>query len=184
MLLEGEEECGSPSLPDFIAAHRQELECDVAFICDAEMWSPTQPAITTQLKGLVHERVTIHALNPDLQSGHFGAVAANPIRILSGILADIHDDAGCVRIDGFYDDVQDIPLASSVEMTPNSWPQVDRHDDSGVRLNNMIIAFMFEIGHKLPRVWPIPRYWSVSKPFGLAGRSETDSHDRPGAARR
>lgn len=87
VLLEGEEECGSPSLPEFIEAYRDELKCDVAFICDAEMWSPTQPAITTQLKGLVHEKVTISAPNPDLHSGHYGAVAANPIRILSTILA-------------------------------------------------------------------------------------------------
>jgi acetylornithine deacetylase/succinyl-diaminopimelate desuccinylase-like protein len=109
VLLEGEEECGSPSLPEFIEAYREELECDVAFICDAEMWSPTQPAITTQLKGLVHEKVTISAPNPDLHSGHYGAVAANPIRILSSILAGLHDEKGKVTIDGFYDGVSDIP---------------------------------------------------------------------------
>jgi len=109
VLLEGEEECGSPSLPDFIERFRSELACDVAFICDAEMWSPTQPAITTQLKGLVHERVTISTPNPDLHSGHYGAVAANPIRILSSILAGLHDENGQVTIDGFYDGVSDIP---------------------------------------------------------------------------
>lgn len=111
VLLEGEEECGSPSLPEFIEAYRQELECDVAFICDAEMWSPTQPAITTQLKGLVHEKVTISAPNPDLHSGHYGAVAANPIRILSAILAGLHDDKGRVTIEGFYHGVKDLPEA-------------------------------------------------------------------------
>ena len=111
VVLEGEEECGSPSLADFIEAHRDDLACDVAFICDAEMWSATQPAITTQLKGLVHERVTISAPNPDLHSGHYGAVAANPIRILSTILASLHDGKGRVAIDGFYDEVRDIPDA-------------------------------------------------------------------------
>ena len=111
VLLEGEEECGSPSLPGFIEAHRQELECDVAFICDAEMWSQTQPAITTQLKGLVHEKITVSAPNQDLHSGHYGAVAANPIRILSSILTGLHDDKGRVTIDGFYDGVKDLPDA-------------------------------------------------------------------------
>ncbi|MEI4482496.1 MULTISPECIES: M20/M25/M40 family metallo-hydrolase [unclassified Phyllobacterium] len=111
VMLEGEEECGSQSLPEFIQAHRHELACDVAFICDAEMWSATQPAITTQLKGLVHERVTISAPNPDLHSGHYGAVAANPVRILATILAGLHDDQGRVTIDGFYDGVKDIPEA-------------------------------------------------------------------------
>lgn len=109
VLLEGEEESGSASLPDFIAQHRDALECDIAFICDSDMWSRQQPAITTQLKGLVHEKVTIHAPNGDLHSGHFGAVAANPIRILAGILADLHDDEGRIAIEGFYDDVEEIP---------------------------------------------------------------------------
>lgn len=109
VVLEGEEECGSPSLPDFIERHRGELDCDVVFICDAEMWSPTQPAITTQLKGLVHERVTIFAPNSDLHSGHYGAVAANPIRVLSSILAGLHDEKGRVTIDGFYEGVSEIP---------------------------------------------------------------------------
>ncbi|WP_343315872.1 M20/M25/M40 family metallo-hydrolase [Brucella sp. BE17] len=111
VMLEGEEECGSPSLPDFISAYREDLACDVAFICDAEMWSAEQPAITTQLKGLVHERVTISAPNPDLHSGHYGAVAVNPIRVLSTILTSLHDDKGRVAIDGFYDGVCDIPDA-------------------------------------------------------------------------
>jgi acetylornithine deacetylase/succinyl-diaminopimelate desuccinylase-like protein len=108
VVLEGEEECGSPSLPEFIEAYRDELKCDVAFICDAEMWSPTQPAITTQLKGLVHEKVTISAPNRDVHSGHYGAVAANPIRILSKILAGLHDDKGRVAIDGFYEGVREL----------------------------------------------------------------------------
>jgi len=111
VMLEGEEECGSQSLPEFIQTHRDELACDVAFICDAEMWSATQPAITTQLKGLVHERVTISAPNPDLHSGHYGAVAANPIRIMAAILAGLHDDHGRVAIEGFYDGVEEIPDA-------------------------------------------------------------------------
>lgn len=109
ILLEGEEETGSPSLPEFVAAYRDALSCDVAFICDSDMWSPTRPAITTRLKGLVHEKVTIHAPNGDLHSGHFGNVALNPVRVLARILASIHDDQGRVAIDGFYDDVEPVP---------------------------------------------------------------------------
>ncbi|MEF2072697.1 M20/M25/M40 family metallo-hydrolase [Consotaella aegiceratis] len=109
VLLEGEEESGSASLPAFIEANAEALRCDVAFICDSDMWSPTEPAVTTQLKGLLHEKVTIFVPNPDLHSGYFGAVTANPIRILSGILASLHDDDGRVTIPGFYDGVRDIP---------------------------------------------------------------------------
>lgn len=123
IMLEGEEECGSPSLPAFIDIRRDDLACDVAFICDSDMWSPTQPAITTQLKGLVHERVIISAPNPDLHSGHYGAVAANPIRILSTILAGLHDDAGRVTIDSFYDGVREIP-----ESLRAKWRELSRHE--------------------------------------------------------
>lgn len=109
VLLEGEEESGSASLPEFLTAYRDVLHCDAAFISDSDMWSPTQPAITTHLKGLVHEKVTINAPNGDLHSGHYGAVAANPIRILAEILTQLHDETGRVAIDGFYDNVPDIP---------------------------------------------------------------------------
>jgi acetylornithine deacetylase/succinyl-diaminopimelate desuccinylase-like protein len=111
ILLEGEEETGSPSLAAFVEANRSELACDVAFICDSDMWSPTRPAITTRLKGLLHEKITILAPNSDLHSGHFGNVAVNPLRVLTNILAAIHDGQGKVTIEGFYDDVGPLPLA-------------------------------------------------------------------------
>lgn len=111
IVLEGEEETGSPSLAEFLKIHQKDLECDIAYICDSDMWSPTQPAITTQLKGLVHEKVTIVAPNGDLHSGHYGGVALNPIRTLCKILAEIHDERGVVTIDGFYNGIKEIPAA-------------------------------------------------------------------------
>jgi acetylornithine deacetylase/succinyl-diaminopimelate desuccinylase-like protein len=108
VLIEGEEEFGSPSLPAFIEANREALACDVAFNSDSDMWSPTRPAITKSLKGLVHEKVTIVSPHGDLHSGHFGNVAANPLRILTKILAAIHDDDGRVLIEGFYDGVDPV----------------------------------------------------------------------------
>ncbi|POF29103.1 M20/M25/M40 family metallo-hydrolase [Roseibium marinum] len=111
ILLEGEEETGSPSLPEFVEIHRDALSCDVAFISDSDMWSPARPAITTHLKGLLHEKVTIHAPNGDLHSGHFGNVAVNPVRVLARILASIHDDRGRVTINGFYDGVEPVSPA-------------------------------------------------------------------------
>ncbi|HEV2507866.1 MAG TPA: M20/M25/M40 family metallo-hydrolase [Mesorhizobium sp.] len=109
VLLEGEEETGSPSLPAFVDAYRDELACDVAYISDSDMWSPTRPAITTRLKGLLHEKITIVAPNNDLHSGQFGNVAVNPLRVLTKVLASIHDDHGRVTIDGFYDGVTPLP---------------------------------------------------------------------------
>ena len=108
LLLEGEEEAGSPSLGKFLDEHRERVACDVALVSDSAMWSPTRPAITSRLKGLIHEKITITAPNGELHSGHFGNVAANPVRLLAKVLAEIHDEHGRVRIPGFYEGVSEI----------------------------------------------------------------------------
>lgn len=109
LLFEGEEESGSPSLKPFLEANAQELKADFACVCDTGMWDRETPAISTGLRGLVGEEVTIIAADRDLHSGHFGGAAANPIRVLSRILGDVHDETGRVTIPGFYDGVEETP---------------------------------------------------------------------------
>ncbi|WP_294644570.1 dipeptidase [uncultured Aureimonas sp.] len=109
IFLEGEEESGSPSLLPFLDANKAELTADVALICDTNMWDRETPAISTGLRGLVGEEITIRAASMDLHSGYFGGAAANPIRVLAKILADLHDEDGRVTLPGFYDGVPDLP---------------------------------------------------------------------------
>ncbi|TBW41018.1 M20/M25/M40 family metallo-hydrolase [Siculibacillus lacustris] len=109
VLLEGEEESGSPSLEPFLAAHKDELARDVALVCDTNMWARRRPAITASLRGLVGEEVTIACADRDLHSGLFGGPAWNPIRLLTHVLADLHDADGRVTLPGFYDGVGDLP---------------------------------------------------------------------------
>jgi len=115
ILFEGEEESGSPSLIPFLKANAAELKADCALVCDTNMWDGDTPAISTGLRGLVGEEITIIAADRDLHSGYFGGAAANPLHILSTILAGLHDETGRVTLDGFYDGVEETP-AEVLEM--------------------------------------------------------------------
>ncbi|MEL6679379.1 MAG: M20/M25/M40 family metallo-hydrolase [Pseudomonadota bacterium] len=105
IFLEGEEESGSPSLVPFMRDNAEELTADIALICDTGMWDRETPSICTSLRGLMGEEIIIEAASRDLHSGGYGGPAANPIRVLSRILAGLHDDTGRVTLDGFYDGV-------------------------------------------------------------------------------
>jgi acetylornithine deacetylase/succinyl-diaminopimelate desuccinylase-like protein len=116
MLIEGEEECGSAHLFDFVKNNSAELKQDFVLVCDTSMWDPKTPMITTSLRGLVYEEVRVTCADRDLHSGLFGGAAQNPLRVLSQILGAMHDKNGKVTIPGFYDGVRELPKAIKAEL--------------------------------------------------------------------
>ncbi|MFO1109196.1 MAG: M20/M25/M40 family metallo-hydrolase [Bradyrhizobium sp.] len=126
MLIEGEEEVGSKNFVPFMESIKDELKADFALVCDTSMWDPNTPAITTSLRGLMYDEVTIKAANRDLHSGVFGGGARNPIRVLTNILGGLFDDNGRITIPGFYDGVKDLPPDilqqwKNLNLTPESF---------------------------------------------------------------
>ena len=108
IFFEGEEESGSPSLVPFMQQNAEELKADIALICDTGLFESAVPAITTQLRGMLTEEITIRGAARDLHSGMYGGLAGNPIHVLTKALSALHDDTGHVTLEGFYDDVPEL----------------------------------------------------------------------------
>ncbi|ASJ74842.1 M20/M25/M40 family metallo-hydrolase [Granulosicoccus antarcticus] len=108
LFFEGEEESGSPSLIPFMEANKSMLTADLALVCDTGMWDSETPTISTMLRGMVGEEITITGPSLDLHSGMYGGPAINPIRVLTRILSDLHDDEGRITLPGFYEGVPEI----------------------------------------------------------------------------
>lgn len=106
IMLEGDEEGDSTHIDRFLALNAREFKADAAFICDTELWMDETPAIITRLRGCIDEEVIVTGPKIDLHSGYYGGPAVNPIKVLSRILADMHDSRGRVTIPGFYDGVK------------------------------------------------------------------------------
>jgi acetylornithine deacetylase/succinyl-diaminopimelate desuccinylase-like protein len=114
VVVEGEEEVGSPSLEAFLAANAEEFSAaDMAVISDTNMWDIDTPAIVSRLRGLVYVQIDLQAASRDLHSGMFGGSALNPINALTAVLGRLHDAQGRVQIPGFYDGIIGIEPAEA-----------------------------------------------------------------------
>ena len=107
-LFEGQEEIGSPQLPDFVSANRDLLACDMVLSSDGGQWSEDQPTEVLGTRGLASVFIDVQGPDHDLHSGTYGGTIANPLHALVQILDSMHDRDGRVTVHGFYDDVRPI----------------------------------------------------------------------------
>jgi len=108
LLIEGEEESGSPNFAKLLESRKDQLRPDVIVISDTTMWASDTPSICTGMRGLVDAEISVTGPTRDLHSGSFGGGVPNPAHVLANLLAGLHDENGHITLPGFYDDV--VPL--------------------------------------------------------------------------
>ncbi len=110
LLIEGEEECGSNHLEDFIKDNKELLRCDTVLVSDTEWFAEGLPSICYSLRGISYIEVFVTGPNRDLHSGTFGGAVDNPIFVLANMIAKLKDEYGRIQIPGFYDDVLELTI--------------------------------------------------------------------------
>jgi acetylornithine deacetylase/succinyl-diaminopimelate desuccinylase-like protein len=152
MLIEGEEESGSPNFAALLQQRKGELKPDVIVVSDTTMWAAGTPSICTGMRGLADAEITLTGPSRDLHSGSFGGGVPNPAHALAALLAGLHDADGRIALPGFYDDVvplteEERALLARLPFDEQSW--LADAGDSG--------ATYGEAGHStLERIWARP----------------------------
>ena len=126
LLIEGEEESGSPHFADLLRERRDRLDCDVVVVSDTGMAAPDVPSAVTAMRGLADAEITLRGPAVDLHSGSFGGAVPNPLHALARLLAGLHDEHGRVTLPGFYDKVRPLSdrereLMSRVPFDEQAW---------------------------------------------------------------
>jgi len=132
-LFEGEEEIGSPNLPDFISNNRDMLGADVALNCDGQILRPDLPSLTYALRGLAYFEIEIVGPKQDLHSGMFGGAVHNPAQVLCELIAGMHDADNRVTLPGFYDRVRPLDDEERAALAGNPVTDEDWKALAGVK---------------------------------------------------
>jgi len=115
-MIEGEEEVGSDNLEEFALNNVDRLKADIILVSDTGMLANDVPSVTTGLRGLSYVEVEVTGPNRDLHSGLYGGCVANPINILTKMIASLHDENNRITIPGFYNKVIELSDEERAEM--------------------------------------------------------------------
>jgi acetylornithine deacetylase/succinyl-diaminopimelate desuccinylase-like protein len=150
-IIEGEEETGSQSMQSFINNNAELLKCDAVMISDTALFDEGIPTLTYGLRGLSYMEVEVSGPKADLHSGTYGGAIGNPINILAGMIAKLHDKNGRINIPQFYDDVLRITSKEKKNFGRLKFSEKKFAQEAGVRI------LEGEKGYStLERIWARP----------------------------
>jgi acetylornithine deacetylase/succinyl-diaminopimelate desuccinylase-like protein len=129
---EGQEEIGSPQLPEFISANRQLLACDLILSADGGQWDEDQPALMIGLRGLCNLQIDVRAARSDTHSGTFGGTIMNPIHALARLVDTMHTPQGGIAVEGFYDAVRSLTGTEQEQIAEIPFDEADYKAELGV----------------------------------------------------
>ncbi len=132
-MIEGEEEVGSESIDPFCREYKDMLKSDIILVSDTSMIGLKTPSVTVGLRGLAYMQVAVTGPEIDLHSGLFGGAVANPINVLSRLIAAMTDDSGRIAIPGFYDEVLAISDEERTEMAKAPFDEDSYKRNIGVK---------------------------------------------------
>lgn len=132
-IIEGEEEIGSPNLGTFVSSHKDLLKADVILISDTSMISLETPSIEIGVRGLAYIQLEITGPNRDLHSGVYGGAVANPITMLTKMIAGCHDENNHITIPGFYEEVLESSAEDKKKMAAAPFDENEYRKDLGVQ---------------------------------------------------
>ena len=134
VVVEGEEEIGSPNFESALERYADLFRADVAVISDTAVYSEDVPSLTTSVRGLVHWEITVHGPSGDVHSGYFGGIVRNPIEALAHIIGELKSADGRVMVPGFYDGVPELEPDALAELRTLPFDEVKEASQLGLPL--------------------------------------------------
>jgi acetylornithine deacetylase/succinyl-diaminopimelate desuccinylase-like protein len=129
---EGQEEIGSPQLPEFVDSQRDLLTCDLVVSADGGQWEEGQPALNLGLRGLCALQLDVKGAKHDVHSGTYGGTFLNPIHALLGLVNSMFSPEGKVRVEGFYDAVRRLSDQEHAQIAAVPYKDMDYKNELGV----------------------------------------------------
>lgn len=175
-LFEGQEEIGSPQIPEFLDAHQEMLSCDLVVSADGVQWQEDQPAIYLGFKGICALQIDVRGPDTDLHSGIFGGTVQNPLHALTQLINSMRDAHGEICVEGFYDDVR--PLSEWDRQQIAAVP----FDEEAYKTRLGVTTLFGEPGYTtLERAWSRPTLevvglWGGFQDEGIKAVMPAESH--------